>query len=62
MRHRTVFLVIALSAALIFGITVLVGGDWLPGVVIVASAIVGLAAQLRLGSRSSTPSSPSSAR
>lgn len=62
MRHRTAFLIVALLAALIFGITVLASGDWLPGVIIVGSAVVGLTGQFRLGRRGSRPASSSSAR
>ena len=40
-RH-TALLAVALLAALCFGIIVLAGGDWIPGGIIVASALVGL--------------------
>jgi hypothetical protein len=56
-----VFLIIALLTACIFGITVLVSGDWLPGAIIVGSALLGLAGQLRRLSRHVKPSSPKSA-
>ena len=45
-RRQAVFLTVALVAALIFGIIVLAGGDWLPGTVIVAAAVVGLIRQI----------------
>ena len=44
--RRTAFLTVALAAALVFGILVLITGDWLPGMVIVAAALVGLARQV----------------
>ncbi|MGN6167952.1 MAG: hypothetical protein ACTHQQ_07240 [Solirubrobacteraceae bacterium] len=40
---RTAILTVALGACLIFGITVLSSGDWLPGAIIVAASTVGLA-------------------
>ena len=39
---RTALLTMGLLAALIFGAIVLAGGDWIPGGIIVASALVGL--------------------
>jgi hypothetical protein len=44
--RRTTLLTVGLLAALIFGIVVLAGGDWVPGTVIVAAALVGLARQI----------------
>jgi hypothetical protein len=44
--RRTAFLTVALAAALVFGITVLISGEWLPGGVIVAASLVGLAEQV----------------
>jgi CHASE2 domain-containing sensor protein len=41
-----VLLTVALLAALIFGIIVLAGGDWIPGTVIVAASLIGLARQI----------------
>ena len=41
--RQTTLLTVALLAALIFGITVLAGGDWIPGTVIVAASAIGLA-------------------
>jgi hypothetical protein len=49
--RRTALLTIGLLAALIFGIVVLAGGDWIPGTVIVAASLVGLASQVRVISR-----------
>ena len=43
---RTALLTVGLLAALIFGIVVLVGGDWIPGAIIVAASLVGLASQV----------------
>jgi hypothetical protein len=51
--RRTALLTVGLLAALIFGIIVLAGGDWMPGTLIVAASVIGLASQV--------PSSPSSA-
>jgi len=42
----TAFLTVGLLAALIFGIIVLAGGDWLPGTIIVAASLVGLGRQV----------------
>ena len=44
--RRTAALTVGLAAALVFGIFVLVSGDWIPGSVIVAAALVGLARQV----------------
>ena len=41
--RRTALLTVALGAALVFGIIVLAGGDWIPGTLIVAASVVGLA-------------------
>jgi hypothetical protein len=49
--RRTAFLTVALVAALVFGIAVLAGGDWLPGGITVAAALVGLAGQMPVISR-----------
>ena len=45
-RRRAVLVAVALLAALVFGILVLAGGDWIPGVITVAAALVGLARQI----------------
>ena len=44
--RRTALLTVGLLAALIFGIVVLAGGDWMPGTLIVASSLIGLASQI----------------
>jgi TRAP-type C4-dicarboxylate transport system permease small subunit len=41
--RRTALLAVALLCALIFGIIVLAGGDWIPGTVIVVASLTGLA-------------------
>jgi hypothetical protein len=60
--RRTAFLTVGLAAALVFGIVVLVSGDWVPGAIIVAATLLGLAEQVpvirRLCSEDSSPSSP----
>jgi len=48
---QTALLTVALSAALIFGITVLAGGDWIPGTVTVAASLIGLARQVTVINR-----------
>ena len=42
----TALITVALSAALVFGIVVLAGGDWFPGAIIVVAALIGLARQI----------------
>ena len=42
----TALLSVALLAALVFGIFVLAGGDWVPGTIIVAASVIGLARQI----------------
>lgn len=44
--RRTALLTLGLFAALVFGIIVLAGGDWIPGTVIVAAGLVGLGRQI----------------
>jgi hypothetical protein len=44
--RRTASMTVALLAALVFGIVVLVGGDWIPGGIIVAATLIGLAKQI----------------
>ena len=44
--RQTALLTVALLAALIFGIIVLAGGDWIPGTLIVAASLIGLARQI----------------
>jgi uncharacterized membrane protein len=41
--RQTALLTVALLAALIFGIIVLAGADWIPGTLIVVASVVGLA-------------------
>ena len=57
---RTALLTLGLLAALVFGIVVLVGGDWIPGAIIVAASLVGLAGQVRIIARlcNGTPPPP----
>lgn len=60
--RRTAFLTVGLFAALIFGIIVLASGDWVPGTVIVAASLIGLAGQISVINRlchRTPPSSPS---
>jgi hypothetical protein len=40
---RAAIFTVALGACLIFGVIVVIGGDWLPGGIIVAASTVGLA-------------------
>ena len=58
----TAFLTVGLAAALVFGIIVLVTGDWIPGTIIVAATLIGLANQVpvirRLCSEESSPPPP----
>jgi len=54
-------LVVGLSAALVFGIIVLAGGDWLPGTIIVVASLIGLARQIPIvvkARRQRPPSAP----
>jgi hypothetical protein len=44
--RRAAFLTIALVVALVFGVIVLARGDWLPGGIIVASSLIGLASHI----------------
>lgn len=44
--RRTAILTVALTAALVFGIIVLASGDWIPGGIIVAATLVGLAREI----------------
>ena len=58
--RRTALLTVALLAALIFGIIVLAGGDWIPGTLIVASTLIGLARQIPVINRLCRQTPPSS--
>lgn len=49
--RQTALLAVALLAALIFGITVLAGSDWIPGTLIVAASLIGLARLIPVISR-----------
>jgi hypothetical protein len=40
--RQTALLTLALLSALIFGIIVLAGADWIPGTLIVAASVIGL--------------------
>lgn len=44
--RRAALLTVGLLAALSFGIIVLASGDWIPGTLIVASSLIGLAGQI----------------
>ena len=46
--RRTALLTVGLLGALIFGIIVLAGGDWVPGTVIVVASLIGLAGQISI--------------
>ena len=43
---RTALLTVGLLAALVFGILVLAGSDWIPGTIIVVASLIGLARQI----------------
>ncbi len=62
--RRTVIMTLAFAAGLVFGIILLAGSDWIPGGIIVASTVVGLAVQIpvirRLCSTELPPSPPTS--
>ena len=42
----TVLRTVGLLAAIVFGIIVLAGGDWIPGTLIVVASLIGLARQI----------------
>ena len=44
--RRTAFLTVGLAAALVFGLIVLIAGDWIPGTIIVVAALIGLCKQV----------------
>jgi hypothetical protein len=58
--RRTALLTVALLAALIFGMVVLAGADWIPGTLIVAASMIGLARQISIINklRNQAPPSP----
>jgi hypothetical protein len=57
--RRTALLTVGLLAALIFGIIVLAGGDWIPGTLIVAASLIGLARQIPVINRFRKQAPPS---
>jgi hypothetical protein len=59
---RTALLSVGLLAALIFGIVVLAGGDWIPGAVIVAASVIGLGRQIPIIARLCRGEAPSPPR
>ena len=56
--RRTALLSAALLAALIFGIIVLAREDWIPGTIIVAASLIGLARQIPVINRLRRESPP----
>ena len=60
--RRTALLTVGLLGALIFGIVVLAGADWIPGTIIVAASLIGLAHQIpvinKLRNQAPPPSPP----
>ena len=44
--RQTALLTVGLVAALVFGLIVLISGDWLPGTIIVVAALAGMARQV----------------
>jgi hypothetical protein len=46
MDRQAVAFTVAFVAAGIFGLVLLIGGDWLPGGIIVAAALAGLVVQI----------------
>jgi hypothetical protein len=58
--RRTALLTVGLLAALVFGIIVLAGGDWIPGTLIVAASLIALARQIPVINKlcSQAPPSP----
>src|SRR5215208_186607 len=55
----TALLSVGLLAALIFGVIVLAGGDWIPGTLIVAASLIGLARQIPIINKLCNQSPPS---
>jgi hypothetical protein len=62
--RRTAIITLAFAAGLVFGIILLASGDWIPGGIIVASTVIGLAVQIpvirKLCSTERPPSPPTS--
>jgi alpha-D-ribose 1-methylphosphonate 5-phosphate C-P lyase len=46
MVRRTAFTAVALVFGLVFGVLLMAGGDWVPGGIIVAAALIGLAVEI----------------
>jgi len=57
--RRAAFLTVGLLAALVFGIIVLAGADWIPGTLIVVASLIGLAGQLSVINRLCRQAPPS---
>jgi hypothetical protein len=59
--RRTAFLCLAFVLGLVFGIILLAVGDWIPGGVIVAVSLIGLAVEIPvIGRLCSAPLAPTS--
>ena len=56
---RTALLTVGLVAALIFGIIVLAGRDWIPGTIIVAASLIGLGSQISIIAKLCSGGAPS---
>jgi uncharacterized membrane protein YjjP (DUF1212 family) len=56
---RTAFLAVGLLAAFIFGVIVLAGGDWIPGLIIVVASLIGLTTQIPIIARLCSGPAPS---
>jgi hypothetical protein len=56
---RTALLLVGLLAALIFGIVVLADSDWIPGSIIVAASLIGLARQIPIIAKLCSGAAPS---
>ncbi len=65
--RQTALTTVAFAAGLVFGIILLVNGDWIPGGIIVAAVVVGVAVQVPVirklcsgGPTTTPPSRPTS--
>jgi hypothetical protein len=56
---RTALLTMGLLAALIFGVIVLAGGDWIPGVIIVVASLMALVTRIPIIPRLCRGAAPS---
>ena len=56
---RTALLTVGLLAALIFGVIVLAGGDWIPGAIMVVASLIGLVTQIPMIARLCRAAAPS---